>query len=203
MLVLDGADEVVESTTIRKSRFVATVAPVSSEDELSALVDRKRDPSANHTCWGAVIGSGPQRIARCSDDGEPAGTAGPPILAALTSREVVDAAIVVVRWFGGVKLGAGGLVRAYGGSATAVLDKASLREARPVTRMRLDVPVHDAGRAERLLYSLGDVHGAVYGAACVTYTVEVGAEHEGSLRDRLMSLTSGGAQVVEVARRLA
>lgn len=198
MRVLDGAGEIVESTTITKSRFVATLAPVSSEQELVALVDRLRDPSASHTCWGAVIGSGPHQIARCSDDGEPGGTAGPPILAALQSREVVDAAVVVVRWFGGVKLGAGGLVRAYGGAAGAVLDRAPLREARPISVVRVAVPVGVAGRVEQVLYGLGEVRGVDYGAEYAEYTVCLAADEESGTRDRLLSLTSGKAEILGV-----
>ncbi|MEZ5213055.1 MULTISPECIES: IMPACT family protein [unclassified Gordonia (in: high G+C Gram-positive bacteria)] len=204
MLVLDrSSGEIVTETTIRKSRFVATLAAVSTEAELAALIARKRDPSANHACWGAVIGSGPGQIARCSDDGEPGGTAGPPILAALQSREVTGAAIVVVRWFGGIKLGAGGLVRAYGGAAGAVLDAAPLRAARERATLRLRVPIEMAGRVEKVLYAAGDVGAVDYGAESVTFTVDVAAAAEAALRDRVLSVTSGAAEVLDAVHHLA
>ncbi|MFT3662057.1 MAG: YigZ family protein [Gordonia sp. (in: high G+C Gram-positive bacteria)] len=202
--VLDAdCGELVETVTIRRSRFVATLAPVASEQELAALLDAVRDPAANHACWGAVIGNGPQQIARCSDDGEPSGTSGPPILAALTSRAVVNAAIVVVRYFGGIKLGAGGLVRAYGGAAASVLDRAPLRRAEPVSLIRLRLPVGDAGRVEKALYAAGEVGAVDYGPAYAEYTVQVSGDGEAAFVDRLMSLTSGAAEIVEVAHRLA
>ena len=120
MKVFDaGRGDHVETTEIRRSRFVATLARVDSEDDVAALRDRVETDGANHACWGFVLGSGPGQVVRCSDDGEPAGTAGVPILSAIQGRELVNAAVVVVRWFGGVKLGAGGLVRAYGGPPPA------------------------------------------------------------------------------------
>ena len=94
-----------EAELIKGSRFVATLAPASSEDEAKVLLDQLRDewPDASHHCWAWRLAS--PAIDRAGDDGEPSGSAGRPILASLTGREVVDVAIIVTRWFGGTKLG--------------------------------------------------------------------------------------------------
>ena len=198
MRVLDSdAGEIVVTTTIKKSRFIATLAPVGSPEEAASLVDRVPSDGANHVCWAYLIGAGPHQMSRSSDAGEPAGTAGPPILAALTGRNVVNAAIVVVRYFGGVKLGAGGLIRAYGGSATAVLDAAPLRDAVLSSVIRLTVPVDDAGRIATDLHSMGAVRSTEYGPDAVEFVVKVPVEAEAGLRDHVLSVTSGTAEILE------
>ncbi|MCK0440935.1 YigZ family protein [Gordonia alkaliphila] len=131
MLILESTGPVVVETVIKKSRFIATAVGISAPEEFADFHAEivAGAPGARHVCWAYTLGSGPHLVARSSDDGEPGGTAGPPILAALQSRQVANAAITVVRYFGGVKLGAGGLIRAYGGSANAVLDATLLRAA--------------------------------------------------------------------------
>ncbi len=101
----------------KKSRFIATVKPVKSEEEALAFIEsmRKKYWNATHNCFAYVIGERFQ-IQRCSDDGEPSGTAGKPMLDVLLGEEIHDAAVVVTRYFGGTLLGTGGLVRAYGGA---------------------------------------------------------------------------------------
>lgn len=106
------------------SRFIATAAPVFSVEEARAFIARiKREfPDATHNVSAYLIGYGATVIAHCSDDGEPAGTAGRPVLAVLQGSGLGDIAVVVTRYFGGTKLGTGGLVRAYGEAARRVLD---------------------------------------------------------------------------------
>lgn len=106
------------------SRFIATAAPVFSVEEARAFIARiKREfPDATHNVSAYLIGHGATVIAHCSDDGEPAGTAGRPVLAVLQGSGLGDIAVVVTRYFGGTKLGTGGLVRAYGEAARRVLD---------------------------------------------------------------------------------
>ncbi|GAA4679146.1 YigZ family protein [Gordonia humi] len=204
MLVLDGAvGDVGETTIIRRSRFVATLARVESEDDVVALRERVDAAGANHVCWAYVLGSGPHQKTRSSDDGEPAGTAGPPILAALVGREVVNAAVVVVRWFGGVKLGAGGLIRAYGGAASAVLDVAPLREAVPSSVIRLRVPVDDAGRIATDLHAFTTVRSVDYGPCAVEFVVEAASDVQNRVRDHVLSATSGAAEIVAVSEQWA
>jgi uncharacterized YigZ family protein len=105
---------------IKKSRFLAQAVPVESAEQAMAFVRNISDPAANHNCWAYKIG----QDYRFNDDGEPGGTAGRPILQAIEGQGVDRAVVVVTRWFGGIKLGAGGLVRAYGGTAAECLRRA-------------------------------------------------------------------------------
>ena len=102
---------------VRKSRFLARAAPVESVDAALAFFACVREPDATHNCWAYRIGAS----YRFNDDGEPGGTAGRPILQAIDGQAIDHVAVVVARWFGGIKLGAGGLVRAYGGAAAECL----------------------------------------------------------------------------------
>lgn len=102
---------------IRKSRFLAQAAPVDDADAALAFVARVSDRDATHNCWAYHVGAS----YRFNDDGEPAGTAGKPILQAIDGQGLDRVVVVVTRWFGGIKLGAGGLVRAYGGCAAECL----------------------------------------------------------------------------------
>lgn len=105
---------------IKRSRFLAHAAPVSSEADTLAFFESVADASATHNCWAWRLN---YRV-RFNDDGEPGGTAGRPILGAIEGRGLDGVMIVVTRWFGGIKLGAGGLVRAYSGAAAKCLDQA-------------------------------------------------------------------------------
>lgn len=105
---------------IRKSRFLAIACPVESEAEAKARLAEVSDPAANHNCWAYRIG----QVYRFSDDGEPSGTAGKPILQAIDGQALDRTLVVVTRWFGGILLGSGGLIRAYGGSAAQCLREA-------------------------------------------------------------------------------
>ena len=111
-----GQDEIIE----KKSRFIATVAPVESEEKALAFIEamKKKYWDARHNCVAYVIGERGQ-LARCSDDGEPGGTAGKPMLDVLLGEEIRNIVVVVTRYFGGTLLGTGGLVRAYSSSAQA------------------------------------------------------------------------------------
>lgn len=144
---MEAADEVrtvarsrrVEIERIRGSRFVADIAPAADEAVVLAFVEqvRRRAPDASHHCWAFRLAEGRERS---DDDGEPGGTAGAPILRHLQGAELVDVVVVVTRWFGGTKLGRGGLARAYGAATAAVIDQAPV-VVRPAMAW-LDV-VHD------------------------------------------------------------
>lgn len=103
--------------TIRKSRFLAMAAPVSSPEEAQAFIQTVSNSTATHNCWAWKIGN----QYRFSDDGEPGGTAGRPMLTAIEGQDCDRVVVVVIRWFGGIQLGTGGLARAYGGSAAKCL----------------------------------------------------------------------------------
>ena len=108
---------------VKKSRHLARAEPVDSPEAALAFIERMSVPDATHNGWAYRIGA----AYRFSDDGEPAGTAGRPILAAIDGQGLDGVAVVVTRWFGGIKLGAGGLVRAYGGAAAEALRTAPRR----------------------------------------------------------------------------
>ncbi len=119
---------------IRKSRFLAQVAPVIDVDAAMAFIEQCSIADAGHNCWAYRIGSD----YRFNDDGEPSGTAGRPILAAIEGQGLDGVVAIVSRWFGGIKLGAGGLMRAYGGSAAECLRNAP----RIVLLDRVELRVH-------------------------------------------------------------
>lgn len=118
------AAEAEYQEVIRKSRFVARAAGIAGAAEAMAFVAKVSDPAANHNCWAYRLGN----EYRFSDDGEPGGTAGKPILQAIEGQACDRVVVVVTRWFGGVKLGTGGLVRAYGGCAAQCLRLADKTE---------------------------------------------------------------------------
>lgn len=136
---------------VQKSRFIARAAPASTPEEALAFLARVRDPEATHNCWAYRIGP----LYRFCDDGEPGGTAGQPILRAIQAQGLDRVMVVVTRYFGGVKLGAGGLVRAYGGIAAQCLRQASKREVVPRLRLRLEAPFELAGQVYTLLERWG------------------------------------------------
>ncbi|EXF91584.1 thymidylate synthase [Pseudomonas fluorescens HK44] len=105
---------------IRKSRFIALAAPITSAAEAQAFIEQHSDLNASHNCWAWKLAD----QYRSSDDGEPGGTAGRPILAAIEAQDCDQVAVVVIRWYGGIQLGTGGLARAYGGSANKCLQGA-------------------------------------------------------------------------------
>ena len=119
-----------EIEKINGSRFIADAAPATNEPECLALVEaiKRQEPGATHHCWAFRLTDGRERS---SDDGEPGGTAGPPILRRIQGADLHDVVVVVTRYYGGTNLGTGGLIRAYGGAAAAVL-KAATIVTRPV-----------------------------------------------------------------------
>ncbi|WP_095170228.1 YigZ family protein [Pseudomonas sp. Irchel 3H3] len=106
---------------IRKSRFIALAAPITSSSEAQLFLEQHSDLNASHNCWAWKFAD----QYRSSDDGEPGGTAGRPILAAIEAQDCDQVAVLVIRWYGGIQLGTGGLARAYGGSANKCLQGAA------------------------------------------------------------------------------
>ncbi|SCB86951.1 IMPACT family protein [Gilliamella intestini] len=116
---------------IKKSRFIVNAAPVTSAEQATDFINQISDPNATHNCWAWKIG----QQYRFNDDGEPTSTAGRPILSAIEGQDCDQVVVVVTRYFGGIKLGTGGLIRAYGGSASHCLQQAELIEL--IARMTL------------------------------------------------------------------
>jgi uncharacterized YigZ family protein len=147
-----GEGEIVE----KKSRFIATVEPVESEEEALAFIERMKRKywDARHNCSAFVIGERGQ-IQRCSDDGEPQGTAGRPMLDVLLGQEIRNVAVVVTRYFGGVLLGTGGLVRAYSGAVQAGLAGSVVIEKIPGTLLDVRTDYNGLGKIQYILGQRG------------------------------------------------
>ena len=125
----------------KRSRFVALAGRAESTEAALAFVEANRQPGASHNCWAFKVGA----ESRSTDDGEPSGTAGRPILSALEAEGVNKACVLVVRYYGGTKLGTGGLARAYGGAARLVLQRADKVWARLEVRLSVGVTFEDIG----------------------------------------------------------
>ena len=188
-------------TEVRRSRFVATLGPAATVDEAAALVRAVGEEfaDATHNCWAFVVGA-PGSTARIgmSDAGEPRGTAGRPMLTALLHGGVGDVAAVVTRYYGGTKLGTGGLARAYAGAVVAAL--ASLPRAERVERATLDVALDWAHVAA--LRALLDASEAVVAAERfadrATYRVVLPRDRADAFRAALADATRGAAEVTDV-----
>ena len=174
------------SETIQGSRFVGHAHPISSLSEVEGVLAeiRAATAGASHHAWAARLADGAERA---HDDGEPGGTAGAPILARLQGRDLVDLVVVVTRWFGGTKLGAGGLVRAYGGCAGETLDRARLVPWVQRVTVIVRYPWSDSGLVDGVLRSRGiEPDETLYDAAVhvkVALPIETARDLEIALRD--------------------
>ncbi len=195
---------------VRRSRFLAHVAPVRDAAEADAVVSRIRKESwdARHHCVAVVLGTHADQQ-RSTDDGEPSGTAGVPMLEVLRHRRLTDVVAVVTRYFGGVLLGAGGLVRAYSGAVAEALDRATLLRREVLAEVTLDVPHADAGRIDNVLRDWSATHGAVLEDTqyleVARFALLVPPEALGRLHDDVAAAsagtlvpTVGGSRVVDV-----
>jgi len=191
---------------IRRSRFITVLRRSPDEDTARSLVAalRREFHDARHHCSAFVVG--PDRmIQRSSDDGEPSGTAGIPMLEALLKRETAprvtdlsDVSVVVVRYFGGILLGAGGLVRAYSESVSAALELAPLVQRRRLRLCEIDVPHADAGRLENELRGSGFVMANTSYEAKHTVLRVALADNSDAIADahsRVAALTAGTGEL--------
>lgn len=173
---------------IRKSRFVTLAGPITSVADAMTFIERHSDPSATHNCWAWKLG--PQY--RSSDDGEPGGTAGRPILAAIEAQDCDQVVVLVIRWYGGIQLGTGGLARAYGGGANKCLQQAPKREL--VQRGEFNCSCTFSELA-LLKLRLGEVEGLVldeqFTANGVDLRVALGEAHLSTLAQQLADLSRG------------
>jgi uncharacterized YigZ family protein len=188
---------------VKRSRFLCTLVRVEDETAARAVVDRLRKEhwDARHHCSAFVLGAPPSPVERSSDDGEPAGTAGAPMLAVLRGHGVSDVVAVVTRWFGGTLLGAGGLVRAYGDAVRAGLDVTGTLRRSLVREHLLDLGHADAGRVESELRARGiAVLDTSYGAH-VTLRLGVPQDGEDRLRALVAGLTGGGSKTTLAGER--
>jgi uncharacterized YigZ family protein len=178
---------------IKKSRFVAVAGPIVGGAAAKAFIAAHSHPTANHNCWAWRVG----QTYRFSDDGEPSGTAGKPILQAIDRLQLDNVAVVVTRWFGGILLGSGGLIRAYGGTAAACLRAASLVEIVAAQEATIVATFSDLALVKARLAGLRDVQ-----IQSETFT-ETGAIIKATLPEAiaqqvaqlLTDVTSGRAQI--------
>ena len=192
------ASEHATEEVIRRSRFRTILGPADSPEAAHAFVRtvRERHPDASHHCWAFVVGP-PGDTARVgmSDDGEPSGTAGRPMLTALLHSGVGEVVAVCVRWYGGTNLGTGGLQRAYGSGVKRTLEELPVRERIARTRLELVFDYAHVDAVQRLLASVdGDIHQEQYGAD-VRYRVELPEIRRTSFEKSLADLTSGDADI--------
>ncbi|MEU1805432.1 YigZ family protein [Streptomyces sp. NPDC019937] len=188
------AREAVHEVEINKSRFLCTLAPAATEQEAQEVIQRirKEHPTANHNCFAYVIGADGD-VQKASDDGEPGGTAGLPMLQMLVRREVRYAVAVVTRYFGGVKLGAGGLIRAYGGAVGEALDAVGTVTRRRFRLATVTVDHQRAGKLENDLRATGRVVRDVRYAEAVTIEVGLPEADVAAFRGWLADATAGTA----------
>jgi uncharacterized YigZ family protein len=194
---LTVAREGVHESEIKRSRFLCALAPADSEEAARDVVQRVRraHPAASHHCFAYVIGPD-GRLHRASDDGEPGGTAGTPMLQVLLGRGVRDTVAVVTRYYGGVQLGAGGLARAYGGAVSAALDRIGTVERRRLALVTVTTDHQRAGRLENELRAAGrTVRDISYGDGVVFHLGIPEADLPG-FRSWLADTTSGAAGCV-------
>ncbi|MDI7861989.1 IMPACT family protein [Rhizobiaceae bacterium n13] len=181
------------SQEIKKSRFLAVAGPVADERAAKEFIAAHADPSANHNCWAWRIG----QAYRFSDDGEPSGTAGKPILQAVDGQKLDHVAVVVTRWFGGILLGSGGLMRAYGGTAAMCLREAEKVEAIETARAVIECEFSDLALLKARLQSLGVAFNAeAFTATGACLTVEVARDSAQAVSMLVSDLTRGKSQAI-------
>ena len=178
---------------VLNSRFIATLAPAFSVEEARAFIERIRTAfgDATHNVPAFIIGHGPSIIAHCSDDGEPSGTAGRPALAVLRGSGLGDVVVVVTRYFGGTKLGTGGLVRAYGDAVREVLKVTPLAEKVETHTVLMAVPY---ALFEQVRLLISDHEGEILDetfAVDVTVTARFAVDRFPAFQQALRNLSSG------------
>jgi uncharacterized YigZ family protein len=198
LLLTDGASaEIVE----KKSRFIATIRPVATEGEALAFIDemRKKYYDARHNCWAFSVGMD-TRIDKSSDDGEPSGTAGRPMLEVINGSGIRNIAVVVTRYFGGVLLGTGGLVRAYQGAVKEALDLCKTARQCYGVRLKIKTDYNMVGKIQYILANKNiNIEDSLY-TADVELTALVPIEEYARLCDEITEVTSARAVLDEVEK---
>ena len=176
---------------IRKSRFIAHAMPVADRDAAMAELRRLRDahPGATHVCWALLAGG----QSGMSDDGEPSGTAGRPILEVLRHHDLDGVLAAVVRYYGGVKLGAGGLVRAYTDAIASALLNATLVERIAQSKLTIEIGYPDEARVRHWIEQAGYALADSRYAMTVRLTIGLPSTAVDAARDALRDLTQGRA----------
>ncbi len=183
----------------KRSRFLGEVHPVHSEEEIEQILRgiRKEHYDARHHCYAWILG--PDRLRRrSSDDGEPSGTAGAPILKVLDTAQVTDALLVVTRYFGGTLLGTGGLVRSYTQAAAAALADAGIARMCRCRVLAAEVPYNALDRIRFMLGQEGIEPDEISYALNVTIQLTLPVPQAETIRDRIMTITARQAEILEL-----
>ncbi|WP_053218565.1 YigZ family protein [Virgibacillus senegalensis] len=198
----EGTDEV----TIQKSRFIGHVKRVETEEEAQAFIGeiKKRHHDATHNCSAYMIGEHNQ-IQKANDDGEPSGTAGVPILEVLKKKDLKDTVVVVTRYFGGIKLGAGGLIRAYSGTTSQALDTTGIVRRQLMKHFLVKADYSLLGKLENQLRNSEYLLKDISYQENVAFSVYVESGQEETFTDWMVDLTSdqveitpGGSSYLEI-----
>lgn len=188
VIAREATGEIVE----KKSRFIATMVPALSEDAAAAFLDatRKRYYDARHNCYAYIIGKD-TRTERSSDDGEPSGTAGRPMLEVLRGAGLTDVAAVVTRYFGGVLLGTGGLVRAYTQALQAAVENSEMITMRGGVQYTVSADYTLTGKLQHLFATEGVfIKDTIYSEQ-VTFCIVIPPALEEKLKKSMIELSSG------------
>jgi uncharacterized YigZ family protein len=208
VLAADVETELVE----KRSRFLTRLHRVCTVEQADSLIAaaRREHPDARHHCTALVIAARDEQppVQRSNDDGEPAGTAGMPMLQSLLHAELVDTLAIVIRYFGGIKLGAGGLVRAYTAGVEQARDAAALLRRTELAIAELEVSPAEVGIAENAVRIWAGAHRAqveptAYGARAATLTVLLDPDQLPDLAADAARWSAGRVEVRDVGRRIA
>lgn len=195
-------EEVENEILVVNSRFIASLAPAKSVEEAREYIAeiKKRYPDATHNVPAFVIGHGKSLITHCSDDGEPSGTSGRPALTVLQGSGLGNVVVVVTRYFGGTKLGTGGLVKAYGDAVREILPLVKLAELVETVTLAFTIPYNLYELCVRLIESNdGIVLDKVF-AVEVDLLAQFKVENEDEFRTSLIELCKGQVEIVEIER---
>lgn len=187
-----GVDEYI----VEKSTFIGYAKPIKTEEDAIAFVNeiKKKHKDATHNVWAYTVGEN-MNIQRYSDDGEPQGTAGIPTLEVIKKEDLRDVVVVVTRYFGGIKLGAGGLVRAYTKGAKVGIEAGIVIEKVKYTEVKIKIEYTQLGKIQNEIMNLGfTVKDTIY-SEDVEIIVYSKVEDVESLKDRMIDITSGTADV--------
>ena len=183
----------------KKSRFIAHVYPAQSEEEAMGLIEatRKKYYDARHNCTAFIIGRN-RELTRCSDDGEPSGTAGKPMLEVLLAEGITNVVVVVTRYFGGTLLGTGGLVRAYTQAVKAGLEHAEVVTMVYSECLTLSLPYTDVGRVQHLLADEKIIPADSRYTESVELDINVPSEQSEALQKKLTEATAGRINIKKI-----
>lgn len=183
----------------KKSQFIGYIAPVSSEEEALAFISeiRTKHRDARHNCFAYILQNG---VKRCSDDGEPQGTAGVPILEVIEREGITDVAVVVTRYFGGILLGAGGLVRAYAHAAKLAVDAAQRKVMSPAVLLQMHMDYNQYGKINNILSKYTCITQDTLFTELVTMNILFIEKDVSAFCDELTELTAATVKAVELER---